>query len=52
MIRPADWLHEEIAYLAYHFHWPPDVLLDLVHRDRLRYVAEVGRINTRINQGG
>ncbi|GAA2014214.1 hypothetical protein GCM10009839_06380 [Catenulispora yoronensis] len=45
-------MYEEISYLAYHFHWPPDALLDLPHRDRARYVAEVGRINIRINQGG
>ncbi|MFJ6776294.1 DUF6760 family protein [Kitasatospora sp. NPDC091257] len=52
MIHPARRLYEEVAYLAYHFHWPPGDLLDLVHGDRLRYVREIGHINTRINRGG
>ena len=47
----ADRLHEEVAYVAYHFHWSLDEILDLEHPDRLRYVAEIARINTRISQG-
>nr|WP_035306255.1 DUF6760 family protein [Actinokineospora inagensis] len=46
-----DRLQEEVAYVAYHFHWPLDDILDLEHPDRLRYVAEIARINTRITQG-
>jgi hypothetical protein len=47
----ADRLHEEVAYVAYHLHWPLDDILDLEHADRLRYVSEIARINTRITQG-
>jgi hypothetical protein len=47
----ADRLHEEVAYVAYHFHWSLDDILDLEHPDRLRYVSEIARINTRISQG-
>ncbi len=47
----ADRLHEEVAYLAYHFHWSLDDILDLEHADRLRYIAEIARISTRIGQG-
>jgi hypothetical protein len=46
----ADRLHEEVAYVAYHLHWSLDDLLDLEHADRRRYVDEIGRINTRIQQ--
>jgi len=46
-----DRLHEEVAYVAYHFHWALDAILDLEHPDRQRYVAEIARINTRISQG-
>jgi hypothetical protein len=45
-------LHEEIAYVAYHFHWPRDAILDLTHHERQRWVREIARINTRINEGG
>ncbi len=51
MTYAADRLHEEIAYVAYHFHWALDDILDLEHADRLRYVSEIARINTRIGQG-
>jgi hypothetical protein len=48
----ADRLHEEVAYIAYHFHWGLAEILDLEHPERRRYAAEIGKINTRINQGG
>jgi hypothetical protein len=47
----TDRLHEEVAYVAYHFHWGLDALLDLEHADRRRYVEEIGRINTRMTSG-
>ncbi|MGR4882464.1 DUF6760 family protein [Streptomyces sp. LARHCF249] len=49
MTYAADRLYEEIAYIAYHFHWEQDRLLDLTHAERTRWVGEIGRINTRIN---
>ena len=51
MTYAADRLHEEVAYVAYHLHWTLDDILDLEHPDRLRYVSEIARINTRISQG-
>ena len=48
MTYATDRLHEEVAYVAYHFHWELDALLDLEHADRRRYVEEIARINTRM----
>ncbi|MFB7936132.1 DUF6760 family protein [Streptomyces sp. NPDC127049] len=45
MTYAADQLYEEVAYLAYHFHWPLDQLLDLEHAERQRFVAQVTRLN-------
>ncbi|MGW4213992.1 DUF6760 family protein [Lentzea sp. NPDC004789] len=45
-------LYSEVAYVAYHFHWSLDSILDLEHADRLRYVEEIGRINTRMSGSG
>lgn len=45
---PLDRLQEEVAYLAYHFHWPMDDLLALEHRDRQIWVEEVAKINRRL----
>lgn len=50
MTYAPERLYEEVAYVAYHFHWSLEDILDLEHPDRLRYVGEIGRINTRISQ--
>jgi hypothetical protein len=46
----TDSLYEEIAYVAYHFHWSFDEILELEHPTRQRLMAEIGRINERISQ--
>jgi hypothetical protein len=42
-------LTEEVAFIAYYLHWPYEQIVNLDHRDRQRWVAEVSRINQRIN---
>jgi hypothetical protein len=46
---PSDRLFEEVAYIAYHFHWPYEQIMDLEHRERQRWVEEIVRINNRLN---
>jgi hypothetical protein len=48
---PLDRLHEEVAYIAYHFHWPHQEILDLEHGERQRWVEEIAKINRRLNEG-
>ena len=43
-------LYEEVAFVAYHFHWTPEALLDLEHGERHRWVEEISAINQRANQ--
>jgi hypothetical protein len=45
MRYPTDALWQEIAYLAYHLHWPIDDLLDLEHMDRVRMIRAVVSMN-------
>lgn len=52
MTYAADHLYREVAYVAYHFHWALDEILDLEHPERQRYVHEIGSINARIGAGG
>ena len=52
MTYASDRLFEEVAYVAYHFHWPLEEILDLEHPVRRRFVEEIGRINERLNQEG
>ena len=48
MTYEVDQLFEEVAYVAYHFHWPLEAILDLEHPLRRRFVDEIGRINRRL----
>ena len=50
MTYAADRLYEEAAYVAYHFHWALDDILDLEHPVRNRFVDEIGRINRRLSK--
>lgn len=47
---PSERLFEEVAYIAYHFNWPHDQIMDLEHHERLRWVAEIAKINRRIDE--
>jgi hypothetical protein len=42
-------LFEEVAYIAYHFHWPYQEIIQMEHRDRRRWVEEIAKINRRLN---
>ena len=50
MTYAAERLFEEVAYVAYHFHWSLEEILDLEHADRQRFVEEIARINTRLSE--
>lgn len=52
MTYAPERLYEEVAYVAYHFHWSRGEILDLEHPERERFVAEIGAINRRISEGG
>ena len=45
-----DVLFEEVAFLAYHFHWPMSDILELEHADRRRWVREISAINRRMSE--
>jgi len=48
-LYPHDQLHQELAYVAYHFHWSPDDILDMEHGERHVWLREIARINREIN---
>ncbi len=50
MTYATDRLFEEVAYVAFHFHWSLEEILDLEHPVRVRFVEEIGRINNRLSQ--
>jgi hypothetical protein len=48
-VYPLDRLYEELAYIAYHFHWPYSEILNMDHTERERWVEEIAAINNRLN---
>lgn len=51
MTYAAGDLYEEVAYVAYHFHWSLEEILDLEHPTRHRFIAQIGEINQRLDRG-
>ncbi|HEX8116000.1 MAG TPA: DUF6760 family protein [Pyrinomonadaceae bacterium] len=47
---PIERLYEEVAYIAYYFHWPPEQVFGMEHLDRQKWVSEIARINRRLNE--
>jgi hypothetical protein len=47
---PLDQLRQEVAFIAYHFHWSHDEIMELEHSDRRRWVQEISAINQEMNR--
>ncbi len=47
---PLQALHEEVAFVSYHFHWPREEVLSLEHAERRRWVEEISAIHQRMNE--
>ena len=49
-VYPTEKLYQECAYIAYHFHWSQDDILDMSHDERHNWLRQIARINREINQ--
>jgi hypothetical protein len=47
---PSNALFEEIAFVAYYMHWPREQIMSLEHSERQRWVAEISKINQKLNE--
>jgi len=43
-------LYEEIAFVAYHFGWSHETVLNMPHWERQRWCTEISEINDRMNE--
>ena len=48
-VYPADKIYEEAAFIAYYLHWRHDDIMDMPHRERMRWCEEVSKINSKLN---
>ena len=47
---PPEKIAGEVAYIAYHFHWGIDDILEMEHQERHMWIEEISLINKRINE--
>jgi hypothetical protein len=47
---PLAQLREEVAYIAYYFHWPMHEILELEHAERRAWVDQIAAINSELNK--
>lgn len=45
-----EQLFQEVAYVAYYFHWSHSEMMDMTHSERLRWVDQLARINRTLNE--
>ncbi len=51
MIRyPLEKLYEEVAFIAYHFHWSFDEIMNMEHKERQKWVEEISKINQQLSE--
>jgi len=43
-------IYQEVAYIAYHFHWSIEEITLMEHRERQIWVKEISEINRQINE--
>jgi len=43
-------VREEAAFIAYHFHWSLEEIMNLPHPERIAWVGQISAINERILQ--
>jgi Family of unknown function (DUF6760) len=46
---PVERLYEEVAFIAYHFHWSFAEIINLEHRERRRWCEEISKINKKLS---
>jgi len=47
---PLENILKEVAFVAYHFHWPREEILGMSHKERHTWVKEISAINEKINR--
>ena len=46
---PIDRIYEEVAYIAYYFHWSYSELMQMDHQERQKWCQEISKIIKKIN---
>jgi hypothetical protein len=44
-----DRIYEEVAFIAYYFHWSHEEIMNMEHRERQRWCEEISSINRNLS---
>jgi hypothetical protein len=47
--HPVGPILDEVAFIAYHFHWSQEEIMRMEHPDRRRWVEAISALNTAMN---
>ena len=47
---PLDKIYEEVAFIAYHFNWSHEEIMNMEHNERRQWCEEISKINTKLNE--
>ncbi len=42
---PLERIYEEVAFIAFHFHWSREEIMSMPHNERQRWCNEISKIN-------
>lgn len=51
MRYPLERLYEEIAFIAYHFHWERATIVNMEHKERQKWCQHINNINEKLSSG-
>ena len=49
---PLDRIYEEVAFIAYYFHWGAEEIMKLPHSERKKWCEEISKINKKVSEEG
>ena len=48
-VYPEDELYKEVSFVAYYFHWSFESVMQMDHKTRRRFCAEISEIHKKIS---
>lgn len=49
MTYPLAQIYEEVAFIAYYFHWSHKEVMAMEHKERRKYCEQISSINKKLN---
>ena len=47
---PVDLVYDEVAFIAYHFHWNYNDIMSMDHAERRKWCKIISKMNAQMNE--